>query len=252
MTTPIPLSKTMARYFIQAPHHVSANQSIRWCQVRGLGGNADLADAIAATRLGACFEHEAYWSLVIRFLIDNPYLTANHAGVIIDYLHSHPHVYQSALCSKRAKRRAAEEIIRQVRQWRPEPAARNRPAKRITWKSSGIGEFEYCDDRRLWETTSWRIQELLDDHQLSEEGRTMRHCVGNYALRCARGGTTIWSLTRSDYHHQCRRELTLEVNPKSRKIVQAKGLRNSKPTAEARRVTLLWANARGLDPAVLQ
>ena len=111
-----------------------------------------------------------------------------------------------------------------------------------------IGDWDYLDERRAWNPSAWHFRELLDDNQLLEEGRTMRHCVGSYASECASGYTTIWSLTRSDYEHQCRRELTIEVNPKNRRIVQAKGIRNSRPTVEARRITLLWAKSAGWSP----
>jgi hypothetical protein len=236
----------MGRHFVQAPHHCSVNQAIRWSQVRGLGGDTALADAIAATELGQRFEHESYWLLVIRFLIDNPDLGISNIGPVVEYLRFNRRLCRVKPACKRSKRRAADEFLCQVQKWRAQPSFQKRLAS-LAWSSSGIGGFDYQDERRAWNPSSWRIRELLDGNQLLEEGRGMGHCVGSFGPRCARGISSIWSLTCSDSRSQRRRELTIEVNPKSRTIVQAKGVRNSMPSPDARRVMLLWANQRGLN-----
>jgi hypothetical protein len=248
VATPIQMTKLMERHFVQAPHQCSVNQAIRWSQVRGLGGDTALAKAIVATALGQQFEHEEYWSLVIRFLIDNPDLGIANIGSVIEYLHLNRQLCRLKPSSKRSKRKAAEEFLSRVQHWRSQPPLLKTSAS-LGWKRSDIGEFEYDDDRRAWSPSVWKVRELLDSNELLDEGRAMRHCVGSYGRRCASGISTIWSLTCSDSQSQCRRELTIEVNPKNRKIVQAKGRRNSVPTVEARRIMLLWASEEGLEVA---
>jgi hypothetical protein len=140
--TPIPLTKIMGRYFAQAPHHCSVTQAIRWSQVRGLGGDVVLADAVVATQLGQRFGHEEYWSLVIRFLIDNPDLGTGNIGPIIEYLHFNRRLCRLKPSCKKSKRKAAEEFLCQVQAWRARPSVLKRSTS-LAWKKSGIGELEY-------------------------------------------------------------------------------------------------------------
>ena len=87
---------------------------------------------------------------------------------------------------------------------------------------------------------------VLDGDELLDEGRNMRHCVSTYGPTCCRGNSSIWSMTCSDSREQNRRELTIEVDPRRKAIIQARGVRNSRPTPEARRIMLLWAEREGL------
>jgi hypothetical protein len=178
-------------------------------------------------------------------LIENPDLGLGNIGPIVEYLRFNRQLCRLKPACKQSKRRAAEEFSRQVQAWRSRPAVLKRSAS-PAWKRSGIGEFEHQDERHCWHPAFWTIRELLDRDQLLDEGRSMRHCVGRYAVKCADGASSIWSLTCSDSRSQCRRELTIEVNSKSRKIIQARGIGDSWPTREARRVMLLWAKHEGL------
>jgi hypothetical protein len=243
--TPIRLTKIMARHFLQAPDHCSVNQAIRWGQVRGLGAEESLANAIVATRLGRSFEHDQYWSQVVRFLIDHPDLGIGDVGPIIEYLDlQHRFCGQAALEALARKR--SDELLLQVKRWRATaPVVRGLPGSK--WKPCGISGFDRMERRRQGNFCQWAIRELLDSNELLEEGRQMRHCVGRYARRCRNGVSSIWSLTRSDRLQQCRRELTIEVDPRKGEVVQARGMRDARPASEARRVMLLWAAQEGLN-----
>ena len=76
----------------------------------------------------------------------------------------------------------------------------------------------------------------------------MRHCVGNYGSRCSKRVSSIWSMIR---HSRLGQEhvLTIEIDPSTRTIVQAKGKRNSPPSPEARRIMFKWAATKHLTVA---
>jgi hypothetical protein len=79
--------------------------------------------------------------------------------------------------------------------------------------------------RRILEV--WHVREILDGKALADEGRAMGHCVYSYARLIAAGQCAIWTLTlRDDTGHW--RRLTIEVHPKPRTIVQARGRFNAK------------------------
>ena len=63
------------------------------------------------------------------------------------------------------------------------------------------------------------VRELID------EGRTLRHCVGSYDKRVAKGSTVILFLRQ--IHAQDKPLYTVEWNPKQKEIVQARGKSNS-------------------------
>ena len=58
----------------------------------------------------------------------------------------------------------------------------------------------------------------------------MRHCVARYVGRCAKQRSSIWSMTCYSCVGQ-EHVLTIEVDPGTRTIVQAKGKRDSLPVA---------------------
>jgi hypothetical protein len=233
----------MARHFLQAPDHYSVNQALRWGQIRGLGAEMPLAAAIVATRLGASFQNEEYWSRVIRYVIDRPELGATKVGSIVEYLSMNRRLLtQHTLGPK------PHELLQKVKQWRTEPLAARRSTS-LKWKRSDMSGLEHLDERSDYYSCKWTIRELLDGNQLLDEGRAMRHCVGRYSSKCMKGRASIWSMARSDYREQNRRELTIEVDPIKRAIVQARGMRDARPRPEARRIMLLWAEQEGLKVA---
>jgi hypothetical protein len=93
-----------------------------------------------------------------------------------------------------------------------------------------------------WQTEEgavWTMTELLSGKQLFQEGEAMSNCVASYAQRCAFGDCAIFSLRCGGT-----RRLTVEINPSTRSIVQAKGPRNCMPSAEEAARLLDWQDGR--------
>ena len=91
----------------------------------------------------------------------------------------------------------------------------------------------------------WRISELLSSRELEDEGRAQGHCVASYAVSCRRGLCSIWSL-RCETENGVKRLLTVELNMKTREIVQARGKGNRLPEKKELEVLGRWAAAEGL------
>ena len=245
--------------FLQAPDHFSVEQALRWGQVRGLGGSERLAETVVATRLGRSFESEEFWSTVVLFLVNHPELDRAQIDPIIEYLYDQRFVPRTSfddvggegverppLPDLSMKGRTARALWRQVVEWRRELGARsNRPV--LYWPRSGIGEFRLREpgpggrgDR------VWTIRELLNSRELRTEGGAMHHCVGGYANRCMRRLSTIWSMTVED-HKGRRRVLTIEVDPSTREVVQARRCCNAAPNPKDRGDT----GALGQEPGII-
>ena len=70
----------------------------------------------------------------------------------------------------------------------------------------------------------------------------MSHCAGSYASACAAGTSAIFSLRTGG-----RRLLTIEVRPRHRLVVQARGAGNRPATDGELDVIRAWARARNLS-----
>lgn len=240
---PLRLTRGMARFVDDVPPHLSVEEAVRWCQVRGLGGDADLASAIADSHLGVDFHDGQYWENVIGELVrrDVP-----------------PRFARFALaCGRRDKsvfpcrgrERMSNRDFGRLRSCVVAYEARLKKASGQPWRrwrSTGIHGFREFDDQpNPWSGRTWAISEILDYGNLVAEGRSMQHCVSSYFIRCKLGITSIWSM-RHEGILDGDRVLTIEVRPRSRRIVTALGYCNRRPRPDERRVLETWAGRAGL------
>jgi hypothetical protein len=254
---PLPLTKRLVHHFLRAPEGYSIEQALRWGQVHAFGGDAKLAEAIAATRIGDRFEHEAFWASVVRFFVVNPTLDRSQVGPIVDYLQAqrfeerdafvrpgvrerlppaHPHLSMSGRCPA--------ALLRSVEQWHRE-LARSTSAGNRRWERSGIGEFELETGTPGKSLRIWRIRELCSSDELRQEGARMRHCVAAYTRSCAAGSTSIWTLELQGYEGVTKHQ-TIEVN-RNGVIVQCRGRCNTLPSPREREIVRRWAAQEGLQ-----
>lgn len=182
---PYRLTKQMAKCFMQAPHHSSLDEALRW----GLE------------------------------------------------------------CSTR--RKADDSSNRQISRWRLKRLVgeNHRFTREQDWSPIPVRGFRFVDPAvHEWSFRSWSIDQIVSARLLQEEGEELLHCVSSYEPWCRQGDTSIWSMMTHGTLTS-RHVLTIEVEPRSRRIVQARGRCNIAPTPEARRVLLQWADREGLSVA---
>ena len=102
----------------------------------------------------------------------------------------------------------------------------------LHWEPQGW-DWSLADD-----SGAWTIVELVTGPDLYEEGQAMRHCAGLYAPRCAASGCAVFSLRRNGL-----RVLTVELEPRSRRILQARGHSNRRPTVQERDILGRWGRS---------
>jgi hypothetical protein len=250
---PIPLTRRMAHEFAQAPAHYPIDFALRWAQVRGLGGSNELARAVAATRLGHQFGNDAFWTSTLLFFINHPKIDLTQIEPIVEFLHAQRFEQRRIIIGEDTevyldapqpdlslKGWSVASLLRRVEEWK---AQRQVEVKRtlIRWNRSAIGEFFGRDEQGR----AWTIRELLDSDELAAEGRAMDHCVATYTAWCAKRLTTIWSVSIEgvDGHE---RAVTVEVNPASREIVEAKARCNEEPDECCLVILRQWASQQAL------
>ena len=258
---PIPLTKRMAHYFLTAPKDYSVDEALRWAQVRGLGGNGRLLQAIIGSRIGTSFENNEFWTAVIRWLIENPMLDPAQVGPLIDYIYrqkfepreivtaSSQTEFRPAHPEFSMKGRTAAALLRQMRQWHAElRKAPERP--QLEWTESGFGSFDWSEGILATNNLRrWTIVELMSRKELYHEGQVMRHCVASYDNSCAYGGTSIWSMGVERNLGRRKRVLTIEVANRLKTICQVRGKANRLASQKEMNLVRRWATQEKLTLA---
>jgi len=255
---PLAYTKKMAHHFLRAPSDVTMDQALRWGQVHGLGGDDRLARAIFGTRLADNFEHDAFWTSVMRWFAAHPLLDRAHIGPMIDYIHNQRFVAEQVYVGPgrrevspppqpnfTMKGRTPAGLLRKVNHWHRRLATDNTHQLR-QWQPSGIDAFEYLEgsiqNRSL---KCWTIRELLSSKALVAEGRQLKHCVATYASSCAQGHCSIWTMEIESSDGR-KKLITVEVQNRGRMISQARGKLNRLAHEKERSVLRRWAIAQGL------
>ncbi|MDM8517417.1 PcfJ domain-containing protein [Desulfobacterales bacterium HSG16] len=256
---PILMTRKMEHLFLKAPDHFTVEEAMRHSQVTGLGGNEDLVQAILATRLGKNLENDDFWRTVIHFFINNAAeIETCHVNPIIDYLHNAKFAKREVHTDNGVnffappkpdfsmKGRSFVSIMRLVDGWHEELAVAQSNSN-FKWRKSKLNGFSYLEETNTPEYPHrvWTIAELLSGKDLASEGKIMRHCVHSYASGCFNGRTTIWSLKR-EINGTRKRMVTIEVDPTTRTIRQARGKCNRVPDKKSSEIMMKWAKKEGL------
>ena len=284
---PMPITRKMERMLMQAPHHLDIHAALRWSELRALGAEKPLIQAVLDTRLGRELERGEDWREVMRWLVRwQEELSAEKVGAIIDLVDELRFTPTRRLTmqgpvwepppepdfSLRGRTPESFERLIAERQYRQTLAV----SGFHSWKASGLmgmvlveslgkhgldgasvdlpgGEIDEEAEPR-WPPRAgkhgrieWSMVELLDSKQLQIEGKVLRHCVAIYASRCRSGHSSIWSLRRSEDGGEPARRYTIEVDPKRARIIQIRGSCNALPRDKARAIIARWAEQAGLS-----
>jgi hypothetical protein len=250
----------MEGLFLQAPHHFTIEQAMRYAQVIGLGGTKDLARAVIATRMGADLQHDDFWEGVVRFFVQARGMSTELVNPIVDFLY-HMRFAKREVTTVEGVRlldppqptytmkgRSLRSIMRHVEEWHGELAKIKSDVK-LSWRRSpvnGLVHLEGCRNREGERVQRiWSITELLSGAELTAEGRAMRHCVGIYGSACSKGRTGIWSL-KLEAEQRTKGVLTVEVDLQRQTICQARGKGNRPASQRELEVLGMWADRERL------
>lgn len=248
---PVKLSKRAAHYFMQAPAHYTVDRVICWAQARALGGDEVLAEAVADCNIRNYYAENDFWLSVIKFFVNHPQLPHNQYWPVIDYIADVK--YQNirrytedgelletgpAQADYSMKGRSVNALLQQMQAWH-ERLALERNHDRRVWEGSKIGGFYYPENTKHNETI-WTIQELLSSVELIQEGERLHHCVASYADYCFSGETSIWSVQKQAQKDVAENRLTIEVDNKSKEVVQLRGKYNRYPEKDEIAIVRRW------------
>jgi hypothetical protein len=256
---PMPLTKMMAHYYVQAPEELTVTEAFRFARIRSLGGSKGLVDAWLGSCMANNYENPEFWDSVVRFFVENPMLDPNQIAPIIDYLHHQKFVDVFEITQNgdrlncgptqpnlTMKGRNPETLMTQVEQWHVQTARIDKKGAFTQWKSCGIdgARFEEGNNQNK---RAYVIVELLNSSELKKEGQEMHHCVGSYVGSCSSGRCAVYSVRQVE-GDSLGRKATISVNlTPSRMLQEARGKYNEVLSQNISRIIRSWANTRNIQ-----
>lgn len=252
-TFPIPFTRRMSHDFMQTPSDVPFLRAVRRAQALACGVDTGRflnawMGSVAGREIHDA-DMEKFWLTVMEWFGKNPMIDPNQVGPLIDFINYRRR--QDPAYS--LKGRTGVTLMRAMEEWHAELAqAKVHTRTANTYKPSGFrgGEF---DKSRYDETKStmiekhvWHVREILTVKDLAAEGRHMHHCVFSYSWSIERGTVSIWSLSHETWGGD-ERCITVEVNNRERRIVQARGKYNRAMDNQERMMLTAWAHMAGLQ-----
>lgn len=227
---PIAFTQKMGHYFINAPEKFTVTEALRWAQVRGLGGNENLAERVAFSWIVTKpFEDENFWENFLQLLACSAMFNLNKLSELIDYVRE----MKRENVQYNLKGRTLQSLTTQSDKWHSKFA---HVKGNWFWKSCGIEGLKIIRKEDVV-----KIEELTEAKKLIDEGTAMKHCVASYTYYCAQGKSAIYSLRK--YSGGVLKDIlaTIEVNIFLKRIVQAKAKKNEPITKEAKTIMTQWA-----------
>lgn len=233
---PIPFTKKMGNYFLLTPAEFSVTEALRWAQLKGLNGEDLLAKRIAYSWIGTKpYSNEEFWETFLQLLVNGGMFNHNKITELIDYVRE----AKRENGNYSLKGRTVQSLLRQSDAWH------NRFTQfkgNYFWKPCGIEGYKAEKKPELVV-----LEELTESRKLTEEGRSMKHCVGSYSFYCAKGKSAIFSLRKYSGGVLLEIMATIEVNLSLKRIVQAKAKMNKAISTEAKKHLHTWAMNEGLE-----
>jgi hypothetical protein len=249
---PIAMTRRMEHIFLMSPDHFGIEMAMRRAELLGLGAGDEVVRAVLATPVATDLRNGEFWRTVWMFLIANAgTIDTAQVAPMIDFIQAVRHervtletadglvVRDPPQPSFSMKGRTASSMMRLMEAWH---RGLGRAHGGLRWESSPLRPMliEEPGEDPSAPPIVWQLIELTNGEQLRSEGAALHHCVGSYADRCWRGLSRIWSL-RAQRGDKVRHILTIEVDPRRRVVVQARGWKNRWPSGKALRLLQDWS-----------
>ena len=248
---PIHMTRAIAHHFTTAPDNYPVGAAFRWGQIRSIGGDEVLCDAISETRLTRDFVDDGFCKSVFQFFVENPMLDRSHVGPIVDFIWNRkfePVVehnangeltyLEPAQPNFSIKGRTVTTILRDVQQWH-ESLGQKKPNEIFSWRKTSHGTF-FHEDVKQGQRRTWTIRELGSTLELIAEGKRMEHCVATYDRSCCDWKCSIWTMELTT-ERKTEALLTIELCSDN-SIRQARGFRNRIANEAETSVMNQWAS----------
>jgi hypothetical protein len=229
------------QYYLQdAPAHASPTEACIFSEVKRLGGCQidfarvlqNLAFVIDPTEHSAIGSHTGFWHETVRWLINHrDEITDEQSDLILSWaMHEYTEAEREHTRPFSWKGRSVPAVLERSITYRRQV---ERPWSHYKWNSHA---WDWVVDQAP--LGRWSFIELTSGEDLFQEGETMHHCVASYAGRCASGYSAIVSVRLDGI-----RRITVEIDPRTKKVMQARGPFNREAQPEEQEVMWMWMKA---------
>jgi hypothetical protein len=254
---------------MQAPRELTIRQALRWGQVKSSGGGDGILSEVLSSRMVGDLSNDAIWSRLLVKLIRARHFDPRHFGLIADTLIE---VMERESCQRAESlitlpldellgysRRYWKALLKLIRIELPDDDCNDIhcPHLRAELHRMNADQWARLPRSKPFEAMHeedgvsclFRIVELTHQWQLVAESKAMRHCIDTYGRGCKTGRCSIFSVRHEEVvggKPAATSYLTIEVDRKTRRILETRGRRNR--YVFARQIPLLrkWADAMDL------
>lgn len=261
LNLPIAMTRKMERIFLASEDHLQIEPAMRRAELVALGAPPEFVKAILSTSLATDLRHDKFWRTFWIFLVTNAEdVDPVQIEPMIDYIQTVRHdriiiqtqdgrtEFDPPLPAFSMKGRTVQSIQRLMHAWHRSLGV---SSTGLSWMRSPFQPwlFEESGGDGSETPRRWHMMELTNSAQLRSEGAALHHCVASYAGRCRLGTSSIWSL-RVWQGERIDHMLTVEVNPRRRTVVQARGRANRAAAGKPLRLLQDWAVRERLQMAI--
>ncbi len=231
------LSSRFEHYLRMVSAEASPKEACAFAQVMGLGGSSNdcqrilsnpafVVDKTDASESGL---PSAFWDATVRWVIAHQAaITDEQCDLLLSWaMHEYTEAERSGAPPFSWKGRGLRSVLHRSVDYQRQ---RERPWSCYCWQRHGW-DWQPIDPA----LDGWCFVELTSGEELFREGQALRHCVSGYAARCAAGHSAIVSV-----RFQEARRLTVEINPATGQVIQARGACNRPVTNEEQRALRRW------------
>jgi hypothetical protein len=245
---------------MDAPHYLTIRQALRWGQVKALGSSSEFLEEVLTSRMVTDLSNDAIWSRLLEKCTAAKHFNPRHFGLIADTL-------LEVMGKEDAKRaevlvelplkellsyslRYWKTLLRLIRVEQPDVSRNDIACPNFRYELHHIAATQWARLPRtkpfdfIYQDNAYRIVELTNQWQLVAESRAMRHCVDSYGKTCKLGRCSIFSVRTDEIVHGKivpTSHLTIEVDRRSRRIVEVRGRRNQYVFAQRIQLLRKWA-----------
>jgi hypothetical protein len=232
---------------LEAPPDASPTEACLFTEIKRLGGSeadfrrivANRAFVIDPTEISAVESHAEFWRETAAWLIAHGHAIndAESERILAWAMHEYTECEQGMRYGGGPpftwKGRSVRAVLERSAEYLRLQEHGSYAYRSYRWQGHG---WDWTPDNPA--QCKWSFVELTSGEELFEEGRAMHHCVASYAGRCVSGYSAIVSVRSED--SRC---ITVEINPRTKQVVQAKGLCNRQATTEEQTAIGLWMKA---------
>ncbi len=253
---PIEMNSKMNFLLQQAPAHLDLSQGMWWAKIRSMGASNSIAlQLIDNFYVEIDTVWRAWYNDLIFFLNRFPTISKSDLKNILRFIiaqkkdginlkikGSNELIWVPALFPEfKFKGRTVDSVLKFVEKWRAYVRLIKEAGVAGVFKVSAVQPMRISQGKKLI-----RIRQIMNLKNLVLEGNKMNHCVATYAGECLSGTSSIWSMSEILTIGKMKRLITIEVEEKTKKILELSGNSNRDLHEIEKRWLKMWAEKEGL------